>query len=185
MNKSRSVPIVIFKCRDYTHARHVIKRLLYPNPGIRTFDFFSLFLFDRSSSLSLSLLYYTQLYNIYTTDIYIYITYSQQTRSAVEKNGERTNYTHTNIPRIQIYSHVFTFCPAMFISENLRGNYVLRITIIASRRQCHIRQSTKVLALSRKMKLATPGSPRSRCTHRRKSRKTKNCIRISICICNY
>lgn len=100
MNKSRSVPIVIVKCRDYTHVRHVIKRLLYPNPGIRTFDFFSLFLFDRSSSLSLY--YIIRNYIIYTPQIYIFISLTLSKLVARSRRMEReqiirTQTYHTNI----------------------------------------------------------------------------------------
>lgn len=72
-----SVPTVVAERGDYTRATHVIKRsyilILAPGP----FDFLSLFLFDRSSSLtlsfSLSLLYCIRNYIIYTPQIYIYI----------------------------------------------------------------------------------------------------------------
>lgn len=63
LNKSRSVPIVIVESKDYPRATRY-QEIAYSD--VRIFDFLSLFLFDRSSSLSLSLLYYTQLYNIYT-----------------------------------------------------------------------------------------------------------------------
>lgn len=57
---------------EITHVRHVVKRLyiLASGPSTSSRSFYS-----TAPRLSL-FLYYTQLYNIYTTDIYIYITYS-------------------------------------------------------------------------------------------------------------